>query len=240
MSVISCVLICRVSDLGLVASESIMLRFTLSDAVKSSFIIVEDQYFFFIGWFQLASGLSLSFVSSYVYGTIIARSEVLGHSYVGLLAASVVICAAFLSMISSTLIAYVGKQLVIFIAGACIVALGIVLLLVPDDELGTWRCICPYLMLEGVTLGVWESLNKAIVADMYGTIPNKSEDAFAMLYFFFFVGNGFGFFFFGSMTRVGMVFTLIIFGLLGGCMYQIALQRYNLNNCKLKAENGIS
>jgi hypothetical protein len=221
-------LISGVSDLNMPFSKDLFRELTIQKSIQSCVnFISTDEVFQYLAFFQFGTGVALSYVTAYVYGTIVGDSDSLGDSYIGILSALVVVIAALVSMTSTVFVQFFGKSLHILLANLSICFLGIILLFVSDSQLGTWTCILPYLILEGLALGIWESTNKAIVADIYGSDEVKSSSAFAMLYFLFFLGNGIGYFCINLISREVIVFILIVCGVLGMVPYIYLLSRFS-------------
>jgi hypothetical protein len=219
-------LITGVSDLDIPFSKDLFNNFTIKNSIQSCVnFLSEDDLFLYLAYFQFGIGLTLSYVTSYVYGTIVGDSDELGDSYIGILSALVVVIAALVSMTSTLFVQIFGKSFHILLAGLSVSFLGILLLFLSDSELGTWTNIIPYLLLEGFSLGVWESTNKAIIADIYGSDEVKSSSAFAMLYFLFFLGNGIGYYCINHIPRRIIVLILISNGVLGVAPYLYLLVR---------------
>jgi hypothetical protein len=213
-------LISGVSDLNMPFSKDIFREFTIQKSIQSCVNFMStDEVFLYLTFFQFGTGVTLSYVTSYVYGVIVGDSDSLGDSYIGILSALVVVIAALVSMTSTIFVQFFGKSLHILLANLSICFLGIILLFVSNSQLGTWGFILPYLILEGLALGIWESTNKAIVADIYGSDEVKSSSAFAMLYFLFFLGNGIGYYCISHIPRSVIIFILIACGIIGAVPY---------------------
>lgn len=219
-------LITGVSDLKIPFSKDLFQEFTIQKSIQNCInFLSNDEIFLYISYFQFGTGLTLSYVTSYVYGIIVGDSDTLGKSYIGILSAFVVVIAAIVSMSSTFIVEFLGRSFNILIANLTICLLGIVLIFLTNSELGTWKYIVPYLFLEGITLGIWESTNKAIVADIYGFDEIKSSSAFAMLYFLFFLGNGIGYFCINHLPRSSIILLLIVNGIFGVIPYVSLLNR---------------
>jgi len=65
--------------------------------------------------FQVAFGLTSSFVPYYVFGTVVAGSATLGSTYVGLLSAIIVLTGATMAMPSAWMANKLGKPFVMTI-----------------------------------------------------------------------------------------------------------------------------
>jgi hypothetical protein len=220
-------LITGVSDLNIPFSKTHLFNdFTIKKSIQSCInFLSEDDLFLYLAYFQLGTGLTLSYVTSYVYGIIIGESDSLGESYIGILSALVVVIAALVSMTSTLFVQFFGKSLHILLAGVSVCFLGLLLLFYSNSQLGTWSKIIPYLLLEGLSLGVWESTNKAVIADLYGSDEIKSSSAFAMLYFLFFLGNGVGYYCVNHIPRNVLIIILMVNGVLGVVPYLYLLAR---------------
>lgn len=243
-------LIHGVSDLNIKFSLELFQQFQIQKSFKScyNFIVYGDNFIYLYSlYYQFSTGITLSYITLYVYGTIVCDSNQLGDSYVGILAAYVVIIAALIS-VTSTISLCITKSMYILISGLCTTLLGAVLFTTSNSKLGTWLYIIPYLTLEGISLGIWESINKAIIADLYGdcqevvnnsrtstssrfSFPdfqsNDSSMAFALLYFMFFLGNGLGYYCLPYISRLGIGSFLIFNGIFGSCMYLMIFKTSN-------------
>lgn len=225
LAAIATFLISGVSDLNMPFSKDIFEEFTIQKSIQSCVnFISTDDIFLYLTFFQFGTGVALSYVTSYVYGVIVGDSDSLGDSYIGILSALVVVIAAFVSMTSTIFVQCFGKSLHILLASLSICLLGLILMFASNSQLGTWDYIIPYLMLEGMALGIWESTNKAIIADIYGSDEVKSSSAFAMLYFLFFLGNGIGYYCISHIPRNVIIFLLITCGAIGAIPYLYLLR----------------
>lgn len=107
--------------------------------------------------FQLAFGFASSFVPFYVFGTIIADSDQLGSTWVGLLSAVVVFTGAVTAIPAGKLANQYGKPLLMTIGGTCLALSGVAFLMFSDETLGTWQAIVPFLVIYGMGRGTWVS-----------------------------------------------------------------------------------
>lgn len=151
--------------------------------------------------FQIAFGFASSFVPYYVFGTVIADSDNLGGTWVGLLSAIIVLTGASMSMPSSWLANKFGKSFVMTVGGICLSFAGFAFFVFTDEQLGTWSMIVPFLIIYGIGRGTWENTNKAVIADFYLQQPDISTTAFAAISFANGLAGSIGYFTFTDMNR---------------------------------------
>ena len=98
----------------------------------------------------MAFGFASSFVPYYVLGTVIADSDSLGTTYVGLLSAVIVATGASMAIPAAWAANKFGKPLVMTVGGACLALAGFAFFVLSDAQLGTWALIVPYLVVYGI------------------------------------------------------------------------------------------
>lgn len=98
----------------------------------------------------MAFGFASSFVPYYVLGTVIADSDSLGTTYVGLLSAVIVATGASMAIPAAWAANKYGKPLVMTVGGTCLALAGFAFFVLSDAQLGTWALIIPYLVVYGI------------------------------------------------------------------------------------------
>lgn len=179
----------------------------------------DDNRILYLLPIQVSFGLSTSLLIYYVFGTIIYGSDDLGETYVGFLAALIVVVGTAMAIPSSALTNKVGKAPMMILGSVCFSLIGFTLLFATNTQLGTWGCIVPYVILQGVGRGVWENTNKATVADIFGDDSDKVSGAFALISFSNGVATAIGFFTFTTLSRNVMAIICGVFGIIGMLSY---------------------
>ena len=175
---------------------------------------------------QIAFGLASSFVPFYVFGTVIADSDSLGGTYVGLLSAIIVLTGAAIAVPAGWAAQRFGKPVMMTIGAVGLMATGLAFFFFSDDQLGTWGMIIPYLIIYGIGRGTWvclhlwycrvqlihlqENTNKAVVADYFGGSAETNTAAFAGIAFTSGLAGAFGYFAFNSMTRIQIAIMVFV------------------------------
>lgn len=193
-------------------------------------LVYEDSRISLMIPFQVAFGFASSFVPYYVFGTVIAGSDKLGSTYVGLLSAIIVLTGASMAIPSAWLANKVGKPVVMTIGGICLALAGFIFFVLSDGTLGTWGVIIPYLIVYGIGRGTWENTNKAVIADFFSETPDLSTSAFAAISFSNGLAGAIGYFAFGSMSRLAMAGVVMVSSLLAIAAYLFAA---HIHSCKV-------
>jgi hypothetical protein len=107
--------------------------------------------------YQMTFGFATSFVTYYVFGTIVSDSTVLGETYVGLLSALVMFAGAMTAIPASKLSTNYGKPIMMTGGGIALAAFGLTCFVFNTTILGTWEMILPLMIIFGVARGVWVS-----------------------------------------------------------------------------------
>lgn len=105
--------------------------------------------------FQLAFGFVASYMQYYVFGTVVADSDQLGGTYIGLLSAIIACTGALTAIPAGALANKYGKSVLMVTGGMCFTLAGFTFLVVSNDDLGTWAYIVPYLIIFGIGRGTW-------------------------------------------------------------------------------------
>jgi MFS family permease len=108
--------------------------------------------------FQISFGFASSFITYYVFGTIVSESTVLGETYVGLLSAIIMFVGAGIAMPSATLANKYGKPLVMTCGGLALAGTGLICFVFNTAALGTWELIVPLMVVFGFARGTWVSV----------------------------------------------------------------------------------
>jgi hypothetical protein len=195
--------------------------------------------------YQLCFGLSLGFVDAYVNRVLVAGY--IGDGYIGALtaistasAAAVVMPLAWMankydkdatkhSNQTKVDSGMDGKSRVMFVGGVCFVAGPLLVAILPEASMGNWPFLVFFFVLHGIARGVWESTNKAVVADLFtssevrdpsgthdGSSSNTSKDkdsdlssAFATIYFTSGMAGSVGFLVNQSKLVISLLNTLV-------------------------------
>jgi len=220
----SVVVVSYLEDLDETGTGAWTYRAVSEDAGKVSRLVYFDRRLTLLLPFQIAFGFASSFVPYYVFGTIIADSSELGSTWVGLLSAVVVLMATLMALPSAWAANKFGKPAVMTVGSLCLAASGLALFFFSDAQLGTWRGVLPYLAVYGVGRGVWETINKAVIADFFASSADACTTAFAATTFFNGYASAMGYFTFASLTREAMASVVGFSALLALVAYQLAFR----------------
>ncbi len=219
IAVVSCFSITMLNDLDDKGTWDISYVAISAHVGAAAKLVYKDKRMALIVPFQLAFGFTSSFVPYYVFGTVIADSPNLGETYIGLLSAIIVFIGAITSIPASYLSNLYGKLVVVIVGGFCFAAAGFAFFLTSDESLGTWSYIIPLVVIYGIGRGVWESTNKAAIADFFVESPDLVTSAYASTAFFAGYGSAMGFFTFASLDRLQMAGTIIFLSIAGNICY---------------------
>ena len=225
-SVYSLVALCSVGvvvyleDLDETGYLSFSYRAVSEEAGKVARLMYLDRRLALLLPFQVAFGFASSFVPYYVFGTVIDDSPKLGSEWVGLLSAVIVLTGSAMALPSAWAANKFGKPLVMSLGGLCLTVTGLVFFMFTDEQLGTWDAILPYLVIYGMGRGIWETINKAVIADFYASNPDTCTTAFAAATFFNGYASAMGYFTFASLSRLDMAGVVAISSFLSLLCYE--------------------
>eukprot|EP00298_Acanthocystis_sp_HF-20_P010486 c18881_g1_i1.p1 GENE.c18881_g1_i1~~c18881_g1_i1.p1 ORF type:complete len:458 (+),score=177.54 c18881_g1_i1:84-1376(+) len=158
---------------------------------------------------QMSFGFISVFLNSYSNANIV--KAFLGSSNVGYLSGIVAAFAGIVSTVSSKLSKKIGKMPILVTGGIVFTAECAIFLAFSDKTLGTWGwCVVLYL-LHGAGRGIFESTNKAVIADFF---PTKAPAAFANVIVSSGGASSIGFFLFPNVSRDVQLVVCIIFAVL--------------------------
>ena len=129
----------------------------LKNSLAAGSMLVSEPRLSLLVPFQFAFGFVSSFMNFHVFGTVVADSEHLGGTYIGLLSAIIALTGALTAVPAGMLAKEVGKAPLMTVGGLCFALVGAAFL--PGslgDRLGTWKLIVPFLIMFGVGRGKWE------------------------------------------------------------------------------------
>lgn len=156
-SLVACVFVAGLDDLDDKPTWDFSYQTVSYHAGAAARLVWLDGRMALIVPFQLAFGFCSSFVPYYVFGTVIAGSDSLGSSYVGLLSALIVLTGASMAIPSAWAANKFGKPLVMTVGGLCLAYTGFAFFIFSDAQLGTWAAIVPLLIIYGIGRGTWVS-----------------------------------------------------------------------------------
>lgn len=163
IAVLSCFVIMTLSDLDESGTWDFSCETVASNVGAAGRLSYEDPRLALLLPFQIAFGFASSFVPYYVFGTVIAGSDSLGGTYVGLLSAVIVLTGASMAIPAAWAANKFGKPLVMTLGGLCMSFAGFAFFIASNETLGTWGVIVPYLIIYGMGRGTWVS-NSFVVA----------------------------------------------------------------------------
>jgi hypothetical protein len=163
---------------------------------------------------EFTFGFLAAFGNSYLQSEIV--NEVIGNSAIGYFAGIIGVSALLVSLGSGFFIKYTGLKWPMMLFGACCYMYTVLFLFLgPDDLTQVWKLVLIY-MAHGAGRGVWESTNKAVIADFFEV--KDAPAAFANVVW----SNGFaqcvGYFLFPSFSRqlkAGICVSSVSLGIVG-------------------------
>jgi hypothetical protein len=224
IAVVSCFIVAALDDLGDEGTWDFSYDSVSNGAGAAARLVWADNRLKLLVPFQIAFGFASSFIPYYIFGTVIADSETLGTSYVGVLSALIVLTGAATAIPSAWAANYYGKPAVITVGAFCLAFSGLALFFLPNTVLGTWYFIVPYLIIYGVGRGTWENTNKAAIADFFVDSPDQCTAAFAATTFFNGYASAMGYFTFSSESRLDMAGTVMVSSVLSALAYLLAFR----------------
>lgn len=235
LAVISAAATFRISSLDTEGSFNICKLFSKMDAnalliPQVRQLLHKDARILYLVPFQVSFGLATSVIIFYVFGHIIAGSDVLGTEYVGFLSSIVVVVGTAMAIPGSSLATVIGKEPLMIAGSLCFSFVGFILLMANDDTLGSWGGVVGVLCLHGVGRCVWENQNKATIADLYD--KENMPAAFAIISFSNGVATAIGFFTFSELAREEMAIICGVAGVVALCSYVFLAYFVNMNGNK--------
>ena len=173
--------------------------------------------------FVFGFGITTAMFSYYINGNVVSRSENLGNIYIGILESFSYLVAAA----SAYPYAYIsnhmqGGQHVVFQFGSLSFLLsGVVVYLLPEDELSVWQVILLMRALYGLGRGVFEGACRAVYASLF-TGPDLST-AFSGQTLLAGLSGGICFFAYGMMSREMIAAITVVNGFLALACYALLL-----------------
>ena len=181
LAVLAAMVILTLSTLDELGSWDWSWSTIMTNVGATASLTYEDSRLSLLLPFQIAFGFASSFVPYYVFGTVIAESDELGSTWVGLLSAVIVLTGALMALPSAWAANKFGKPVVMALGGLCLAFAGFIFFVLSDEQLGTWRLIVPFLAVYGMGRGTWENTNKVRVR-----CQSLSLSLFFFFFFFFF------------------------------------------------------
>ena len=130
----------------------------VTNSLSAGRMMVTDSKLTCLLPFQLAFGFVASYMQYYVFGTVVADSDSLGGTYIGLLSAIIALTGAMTAIPAGILANKFGKSVLMVTGGICFALAGFTFLVISADDLGTWTYIVPYLIIFGIGRGTWVSI----------------------------------------------------------------------------------
>jgi hypothetical protein len=137
------------------------------------------------------------------------------QSYVGFAGSIAVGSGALVSLFFGFLTKRIGKHVPMMLGNVCFFVVAISFLVGSEKQLGTWTAVVPIYMVYGIGRGIWESVNKAINADLF---PDDAAAAFANITMQSGFASSMAFFIFPNVHKNVMAcFVLVssMFGIMG-------------------------
>lgn len=160
IAVLSVLFIARLHPLNEPGTWDFEFTVILNNAASAGRLMCSEPRLALLIPFQIAFGFASSFVPFYVFGTVIADSDNLGKTYVGLLSSIIVLTGATTAMPASYISKKFGKSPVMTIGGLGLTMAGFAFLVMSNSTLGTWGAIIPYLIIYGFGRGIWVSFKE--------------------------------------------------------------------------------
>lgn len=129
-----------------------------------------------------------------------------------------------------------GPSGVMGFGALCFFLVGFVLFFLSNNQLAAWGVIIPYYCLYGAARGVWESTNKAAVADIFEFHP-EVDSAFAAIYFTSAFTGSVGYYILPYLTRDAMAFIITISSVAAIASYLGAVQYHRTHHLVSTSEH---
>eukprot|EP01065_Artemidia_motanka_P018692 TRINITY_DN2202_c1_g3_i1.p1 TRINITY_DN2202_c1_g3~~TRINITY_DN2202_c1_g3_i1.p1 ORF type:complete len:519 (+),score=119.68 TRINITY_DN2202_c1_g3_i1:71-1558(+) len=215
-------------------SDSSQSRAWMERARAAFQLMLNDPKVSLMAGVNVAFGLSVSFVNSYVTGTVVKES--LGASKVGYLDAIIPLVAAVLSMPLARMSQVFGTKTPAMLFGAaCFTGVSAAFTFTSDPigSLGTWSVLPAMFVLFGAGRAVWEGPAKAVFADFF---LDDAQAGFSNLILQFGASAAAAFYLFPSMDRVdkGAICTAV--SAWSGAGYLIADRMYRRDRSRRRKE----
>jgi hypothetical protein len=146
--------------------------------------------------FGLTSGMTLFYVNRMII------TKYLGDGYIGVFTSVAIISAAILTW-PQAVIGYrykYGKQFIMILGILFFFINSSTVFIFPDSLIGNWPALSAYYVIRGAGRSVWETTNKAVIADYFVT-PIHRQCAFAAVYFTSGLAGAFGYLAYLSMNK---------------------------------------
>ena len=102
----------------------------------------------------------------------------------------------------------VSKVLAVVVSNICFAAVAATVVIGPQERLARWAAVVPLYVVYGAGRGIWESANKALVADAF---PGESRAAFANVTWQSGLASALGFFIFPLAPPYAMAAVVLLF-----------------------------
>ena len=162
VALVSVLFISRLHPLNEPGTWDFEFSVIMTNASSAGHLMLTDARLAMLIPFQVAFGFASSFVPFYVFGTVIADSDELGKTYVGLLSSIIVLTGATTAIPASYISKKFGKSPVMTIGGLGLTLAGFAFLVLSNSQLGTWGGIIPYLIIYGFGRGIWVRGNDSL------------------------------------------------------------------------------
>ena len=162
--------------------------------------------------YQICFGLSTGLIDFYINKNIVA--VYLGDGFIGLLSAISTIAAAVLSLCLALLANMTshGKWKVMVFGGICFLIGPLLVLILPVQMIANWGFLVLFFIIHGAGRGIWESVNKSVVAD-YFICESERGTAFAAVYFTSGLAGAIGFIVFQFMSPMAIALLNVAAGM---------------------------
>lgn len=185
---------------------------------------------------QMSFGFVAAMLNGWVNG--VAVKEGIGKHNIGYLIALSTSCAAVSSAVFSWYTTrssqiqtnagpakasdwlFIGKTGPMLTGAVCYATFGVILLVLPLDELGQWAYLLPIYVVQGIGRGNFESTNKAVFADFFP--GSKAEPAFANFVIWSGLSMTIGYFILPHLSSAVSSLMCVFSAVAGGLCYKVA------------------
>mmetsp|Transcript_15427 Transcript_15427/g.23270 ORF Transcript_15427/g.23270 Transcript_15427/m.23270 type:complete len:512 (-) Transcript_15427:185-1720(-) len=115
--------------------------------------------------YHLAWGVCTSYWIYYALGVIVLEQQ--GMQYIGVAAVVDLSTSLIFTKLSNALVKSMGQFPMIIWGGACMMSVGLLIILASDHSIGQNRHIVGYTLVHGMARAVYENNMKAVVADFF-------------------------------------------------------------------------
>mmetsp|Transcript_16939 Transcript_16939/g.25421 ORF Transcript_16939/g.25421 Transcript_16939/m.25421 type:complete len:470 (+) Transcript_16939:66-1475(+) len=194
-------------------------------------LLYEDRRLQLVAGFQLAFGFTSSYINLRINGKI--AKQAIGRKNIGYLTAAIPATATLLAFPYSKLSGLIGKAPIMVFGSICCLAIACTVTAIRAETLENlhWGIEFIYI-LAGCSRGVYESTNKAMIADFF---PQQKLAAFANVIALFGGGSAIAFYLFPNLNELtsGIILAIISAEAIIGTVIAFAIHKSMLEKDRL-------